>query len=74
MCAMAVRLLGKRVLALSSIILSSILSILLGVYIEFQDKMYQPWLFIVLYIAQGFTHPCIVSTPWILIGEVYPLK
>lgn len=72
--AASVRMFGKRMLALSSIMSSSILSLLLGLCIAYRHELNQPWVFIVLYILSGLSYACILSTPWILMVEIYPPK
>ena len=75
LCAMTIKTLGKRGLSLISISLSAVLSVSLGLYIAFQNELHFPIIFIILFITLGFTQVasnCIV--PWILLGEIYPVK
>ena len=73
-CVATVKILGKRVLAMTSMISTSSLAVLLGIYILYQHEINQPWIFIMMYIAHGFTNAVVITIPWILMGEIYPFK
>ncbi|XP_065212664.1 facilitated trehalose transporter Tret1-like isoform X2 [Planococcus citri] len=73
-----VRMFGKRRLLISSMIISTILQFLIGIYAQY-GKQYpcfqNAWIPFVLFCAVSFIAGFgITAIPWILLGELFPMR
>lgn len=76
LCMATVRFTGKRPMALVSFFACAIATITIGVYTFVTETSTQAsWLpFIMFMVLQFFTGYGVIPVPWMLVGEVFPMR
>ena len=68
-----IKFVGKRKLTVVSMFLTALMSVCLGVYVTFKEWL-PSWLFIFLFTSVGFLNSLGASVPWLMLGEVFPVR